>query len=268
MGGRVLRRWPIELGAFGILPGLAFSPDGRLVACVYPDQAVLWKVPSGKPVRRLAGPFGLFVGQRNIRFLDDRYLQAGAAVWDTRTVKKVAEVSAPLSAAVAFSPERRRAVLGMNMTYNVCVPIGPGLRARMRRTQGSVEMVDVGSGKKEWSLGPHSKGVELVAFPPRGKRVVFAYTDGTVRVWDEVKDSEHRRVDTGSRCVAIAPDGRRVLCLPGDGSLSLWDVESGKELRRYRGHEAEIRCAAFSADGRLAVSGSEDGTVCVWRLPR
>jgi WD40 repeat protein len=268
-GGRTLRRWSVKPQACGQMPGLVLSPDGRLAACVYWSEGIVWDIRSGEPLRRLGGPFPEVLGQHNVTFLDNRYLHAGAAVLDLRTGRAVAavKVEGGSFATMAFSPDRRRAVVGKTRrTERHCMAFGRVARL-MPRTEGWVEVVDVASGKKGWSLAPDSKCVERVAFPPPGNRVVFAYSDGSVRVWDVVKDREPRRVETGSRCGAIAPDGRRVLCLPGDGSLSLWDIESGKELRRYRGHEGQIRCAAFSADGRLAVSGGKDGTVCVWRLP-
>ena len=49
--------------------------------------------------------------------------------------------------------------------------------------------------------------------------------------------------------------------------MQLWDVDSGKELRRFKGHTETIWGLAFSADDRHAISGSGDGTLRSWRLP-
>jgi WD40 repeat protein len=48
--------------------------------------------------------------------------------------------------------------------------------------------------------------------------------------------------------------------------MQLWDVDSGKELRRFKGHTETIWGVAFSADDRHAISGSGDGTLRLWRL--
>jgi hypothetical protein len=46
--------------------------------------------------------------------------------------------------------------------------------------------------------------------------------------------------------------------------MRLWDAETGKELRRYSGHNNVVHSVAFSPDPRLLLSGSWDGTVRVW----
>jgi WD40 repeat protein len=47
-------------------------------------------------------------------------------------------------------------------------------------------------------------------------------------------------------------------------SVELWDLISGKEVRRFDGHESYVSCLAFSRDGRLLVSGGTDKHICLW----
>src|SRR5215470_794902 len=48
--------------------------------------------------------------------------------------------------------------------------------------------------------------------------------------------------------------------------MRLWDLETGKEVRRFEGHEGKVRAVAFSADGKQAVSGCilGDNNLRIW----
>jgi WD40 repeat protein len=64
---------------------------------------------------------------------------------------------------------------------------------------------------------------------------------------------------------AFSPDGRYIVT--GDtqtGSMILWEVRSGKEIRRFVGHEAGISSVEFSLDSRQITSSSKDQTTRVW----
>jgi hypothetical protein len=44
----------------------------------------------------------------------------------------------------------------------------------------------------------------------------------------------------------------------------LWDVATGREIRTFSGHLAEVYSVAFSHDGRQILSGSKDNTIKLW----
>src|SRR5262249_2427062 len=46
--------------------------------------------------------------------------------------------------------------------------------------------------------------------------------------------------------------------------ISLWEVTSRQEIRRFPGHEGEVRGLAFAPDGRSFYSATADGTVLQW----
>jgi serine/threonine-protein kinase len=64
--------------------------------------------------------------------------------------------------------------------------------------------------------------------------------------------------------VAVSRDGQIALSVGDDQKPRLWNVESGRELKRFLGHDAPVYGAALSPDGRRAVTSSRDGTLRVW----
>ena len=65
----------------------------------------------------------------------------------------------------------------------------------------------------------------------------------------------------------VTRDGKLLLTGGEDSTMRLWDLETGKEVRRFAGHEGRVRAVAFSPDGKLGLSGSLDRTVRLWKLP-
>jgi WD40 repeat protein len=76
----------------------------------------------------------------------------------------------------------------------------------------------------------------------------------------------HRLVGQGGPCSAVfSRDGKRALSCGTDKEMVLWDLETGKEIRRFQGHDIEISTCALSPNGRRALSGGSQGKdVCLW----
>src|SRR5262249_5590115 len=65
--------------------------------------------------------------------------------------------------------------------------------------------------------------------------------------------------------LALAPDGKTVISSSYDQTLRLWDVATGKELRRFQGHERYVSALALSPDGKtLATVEARGNVIRLW----
>jgi WD40 repeat protein/tetratricopeptide (TPR) repeat protein len=130
----------------------------------------------------------------------------------------------------------------------------------------TVRLWDLASGREVRCLPGHRNAVCSLAFTPDGMRAVSSSTDQTVRVWELGVGVAVRSFDRQTnRSVAVSADGR--LALTGslhDGIVRLWELDTGREIRRLRGHTDWVHCVAFSWDGRRILSGGMDRTIRVW----
>ena len=118
--------------------------------------------------------------------------------------------------------------------------------------------------------------IKAFAVSDDGRRLLVAYSNNTLRVWEVGTTNALGDPLTGHteaiECVAISADGR--LALSGGGRLDgnrdlairVWDVEKGTELRQLNGHTDRVTRLAFAPDGKRAVSVGDDGTVRIWNV--
>jgi WD40 repeat protein len=262
----------------GILPadpsgvnGVAFSPDGKLLATADADSTVrLWDPVTGQAVRTIRANTGsIFLslgggtvnyGVLGVEFSPDGKLLASAdsdgtvRLWNPATGQAVRTIrvtgTGSLMNGMAISPDSKLLAASFN---------------------GTVRLWDPATGQAVRTI--HDSDANLVnelAFSPNGKLLAGARDDGTVRLWDPATGQAVRTIKVASRdsivsAVAFSPDGRLLADVWG-GTVRLWNPATGRPVSTIQatGLGFGVNEVVFSPDGKLLASADDDGTVRLW----
>lgn len=265
--GREIRRFE---GLKGSVHGVAFSPDGKLIASASgyygpPPHGegllTVWDLATGEVVFQhreahvnalclafgpdglsLAVGFGLYSGDHFPGHFMTFDIPSGSVVFNQKM--QLGGVNA-----LCYSPDGEElAVAG----------------------SGVVELWDLAKKEKRRELKGHTSWVYAVAYHPDGAHLASAGWDQSIRIWETSSGGELRRMEEHKGHVlalAFSPDGARLVSSGDDSVLKLWDAAAGRELATLRGHASGATgtlAVAFSPDGTRIVSGGGDQTLKLW----
>jgi len=235
--------------------GLAFSPDGKLLATASDDKLVkLWDTSA---YTNLASLPAHRAWVRSLCFSPDGRLLAtidGRAVrlWNVATR---GEAAPPLaldlgSRAIAFSPNGRHfAAAGAD---------------------GSATVWDTRSWRAAASHTDHwavARGDQRLlhgcVFLPDNRTLVTGDNGGHIVVWDlQRRKTIHawQAHPAGIRALALAPDGRTLVSGGYDGTVTLWHTATWRAMLTFE-HPSAVYALAFSPDGRALATACDDGVI-------
>jgi WD40 repeat protein len=236
--------------------GVAFSPDGTLLATASKDTTVrLWRVADGAPLHILTGHTDWVWG---VAFSPDGSLLATTGGDGTIRFWRAADGAlvrtlpgqTPWVWGVAFSPDGSLLATGR----------GDSMVCLWRTVDGALVR----------TLIDHKDRVWGVAFSPDGSLVAATSADPAIRLW-QTADGALVRTLTGHTewlyGVAFSPDGTLLATTSNDTTACLWRTADGTPLRTLTGHARLVVGVAFSPDGALLATTSHDQTARLWRTP-
>jgi WD40 repeat protein len=295
----------ITLRHEGAVYGVAFSPDGKLLATGGNESRPtfrLWDSGTGRLVREMSGHadrvFLLLFSPDGKTLVSTSYDHT-ARLWNVETgrLRHVLRGHNHVVGLPMFFDDGKKLATGSwDFTVRVWdvasgkelnVLTGKGRMCAARaywpgnqlvvEHRGNVEFLltlwdlNTNSVVREWMEPPPDYTAGLVMSLDR-RKFLLSYPDRTVRMIELESGRELQRITA-----AHSPDTsliawglqRNWLALgSANGTIELTDITSGTPLAELRGHLHGIHRIAFSPDGSQLASASRDRTVKIWNLDR
>ncbi|PAV58069.1 hypothetical protein WR25_24627 [Diploscapter pachys] len=109
--------------------------------------------------------------------------------------------------------------------------------------------------------------VRAVRYNVDGNYCLSCGSDKTVKLWNPLTSTLLKTyTGTGNEVfdAQSSSDNAQIVCGGADRAVTVFDVETGKQLRRWRGHGARVNAVAFNEESSIVFSGSMDGTMQAW----
>ena len=302
-GYRAVRVWDLSAndkqprtlsGHDSYVDALAFNPSGKRLASAGAEGTVkLWDVSTGKEERTLRGHTAR---ASSVAFSPKGWSLVSSAkdgtlrLWDLRLSAEngYRSLESARGRVARFSQDGRLLAVANTATGTIYVvdaastkslqtikgstrwlafaPSGYQLAAA--EGDGTIKLIDAGSGRVLRSLNPHEGAVSIVAYSPDGKSVASAGQDNTVKLWD--LEAGQPRTLAGHTApvwaLAFSPDGKRLASYAEDDTVRIWDTQTGKENQSF-GSNGSF-CLKFNPSGMLLVTAEADGRVRLWDVKK
>jgi len=234
--------------------GIAWSPDGQILASASSDtNVILWKPSSGELFRKLEDhPYRVFCvawapdGHRLASGSNDNLIRIYGA--DSGKLGQVLVASKQWIGAVAWSPDGQTLVSGSGDT--------------------AIQLWDTTTWKLRQTIAAHSPCTGSLVWSPDGGRFAAGGDSARIYIWRAGTAEPPRTLDGHESLItslAWSPNGQELVSASADGTLRVWNPDSGWQREILAAHKSPLTSVSFSSDSHLLASKSTDNTVRLWR---
>jgi WD40 repeat protein len=211
-------------GHFKSVQGVAFSPDGQLIASASEEGTVnVWNAETGKLLRSL--------GKNNTGSLD----------------------------AIAFSPDGQLiAAAGYDGEIKLWQTASGHAAGTLKGHSRFVSSLKFSPNGQNLISTSYDNSLRLWAIAFNQRLFLWQMvTANTLAVFPNIHSGWVCEA-------AFSPNGQTIASVGEDGTVQLWDCQQEKRLKTFTGHEGMTQAIAFSRCGKILVSSGKDKTLRVW----
>jgi dipeptidyl aminopeptidase/acylaminoacyl peptidase len=241
--------------------GLAFSPDGKLLAAAggLParwGEVKIWDVENRREIRTVKGHSDCIYA---VAFSPDGKSIASSSydklikLWSVETGQEIRTLKDHIDAvyALAFTPDGKRI-----------------LSAAADRT---VKVWDAETGVRLYTLSEPQDGLNTIALDPSGKLVAAGGLDKTIRIWSlgptggTLVNSLIAHEDAILH-LAWSPDGKYLVSSAADKTIKILNAADLSEAKTLDGQPDWVLTLEFTPDGKKLAAGRYDGSLQIYDL--